>query len=124
MGALLFPLPDNNCTPGEYDSRQVCTQNTRTYLPTADRTKIINEYGFLTWSGTRGELDHRVPVFLGGLTTTKNVWPERGAIPNLKDKLEFSIYRRVCVNHTMRPRTARFIFRGDWTAYYRKYISD
>jgi hypothetical protein len=124
-GAAPYLRPDNQCTPGDYDRlpiTQVCTSKDRPSLPAADRRRILARYGLATWSGADGELDHRVPFFLGGRTNVANIWPERGPIPNVKDRLEFYVYRRVCADHTMRVRTARLIFLGDWVASFQKYF--
>ena len=63
-------------------------------------------YGFTSWSGKTGELDHRIPFFLGGETNVSNLWPETGPIPNRKDALECYVRDRICVKATMRVRTA------------------
>jgi hypothetical protein len=124
-GQAPFLRPDNQCTPGDYDRlsvTQVCTSKTRPTLLAADRRRILARYGLTIWSGADGELDHRVPFFLGGRTDVANIWPERGSIPNTKDRLEFYVYRRVCADHTMRVRTARLIFLSDWTSAYDHYF--
>lgn len=66
---------------------------------------------------------------IGGKSTQVNdnrhapeLWPEAGKLPNVKDKLEFEIYDRVCERGTMTVTTARMIFRGDWTTAYRRYV--
>lgn len=126
-GSAPFTVPDNGCTPGAYAAirkPQVCTPRDRSSLPAEDRRVILRQYDEVGWSGRDGELDHRVPFFLGGLTVEDNVWPERGDIPNPKDRLEFYIYRRVCKSdpRPMRVSTARKIFLRDWRRSYRRYI--
>jgi hypothetical protein len=81
----------------------------------------LTGYGVPNWTGQNGELDPRVPFSFGGTTDRANIWPEAGSIPNTKDKLEFYIHDRVCHDGTMRLRTARAIFLGDWVAAFRKY---
>lgn len=112
------------CTPGAYVSlgrAAACTSKDRPTLKAADRREILRRYGVPDWSGRDGELDHLVPFWLGGKTTPRNIWPEPGAIPNKKDRLEDYTRRRVCVAHSMRVRTARRIFTADWRVYYRRY---
>jgi hypothetical protein len=70
-------------------------------------------YGVPDWDGDDGELDHRIPFFLGGRTDRSNIWPEPGPIPNRKDALERLAYERVCNGH-MRVRRAVRWFRRDW----------
>lgn len=120
-----LPGPDNagRCTPGAFTvltRAQVCDGTDRPSLRAADRREVLGEYGVPGWTGANGEIDHRVPVFLGGRTTPANLWPEPGAIPNRKDRLEFYVYRRVCFGDPapMRVRTARRVFLGLWQAYY------
>jgi hypothetical protein len=124
-GPAPFLRPDNQCTPGAYDHltvTQVCTSKDRPTLPAADRRRILTRYGLAAWAGTDGELDHRVPFFLGGRTNVANLWPERGPIPNTKDRLENYVRRRICIDHTMRVRTARLIFLSDWVTYAQRYL--
>lgn len=120
-----FTLPDNSarCTPGAFvklTRRQVCTPKDRPSTPAAVRREVLGEYGVPNFTGASGEIDHRVPFFLGGLTVAANLWPERGSIPNPKDALENAVRRRVCLGDPvrMRVRTARRIFLGEWTFSY------
>lgn len=127
-----LPAPDDSdeCTPGVFadlTQQDVCDGDSpRTYLSAADRREVLGEYGVPNWSGSDGELDHRVPVFLGGLTEPENVWPERGSIPNAKDRVEYRVYRRVCFADPspMRVRSARRLFLADWRHAYRVWRED
>lgn len=128
-----FTTPDNACTPGAYTvlprfprhpgEPSVCITKDRPSLPVAQRRKLLVEYGVPGWTGRDGELDHRVPVFLGGLTVEDNLWPERGAIPNRKDALEVLVRRRICVDRTMRVRTAVRLFLADWRHAYEALVA-
>jgi hypothetical protein len=120
-----LPGPDNagSCTPGAFTvltRAQACDGTDRPTLRAAVKREVLTEYRVPNWTGADGEIDHRLPVFLGGLTTPANLWPEPGAIPNRKDRLEFYVYRRVCFSDPapMRVRTARRVFLGLWQAYY------
>lgn len=121
LGVPPFTAPDNACTPGAYVQKtraDVCDGDTRRpTLLAAERRAILSRYGLASWSGADGELDHRVPLVLGGVTDRRNVWPERELNgTNPKDRLEFRVYRRVCFGdpHPMRVRTAVRIFLSDW----------
>jgi hypothetical protein len=119
------PGPDPTCTPGSarpLNRRTTCRSKTRPDLPQAVHDRILRDYGVPNWTGQDGELDHRVPFFLGGRTTIRNVWPEPGSIPNTKDRLEFRIYTLVCQDRTMTPRYARRLFLRDWRDAYDRYI--
>jgi hypothetical protein len=110
--------PDDRCTPGAFDQLSkaaVCRHKQRPSLPDAERRRILSQYGFRSWTGRDGELDHRVPFFMGGRTVEDNLWPEAGAIPNEKDKLERRVWERVCVDGTMTVGEGRAVFLGDWT---------
>lgn len=124
-GVAPFFEPDNGCTPGSFVSltrAEVCTPKDRPTLLVATRRRILANYGYVTWTGANGELDHRVPFFLGGRTEAANVWPEPGAIPNIKDHLENYARNRICLWHTMRVRTAVLMFLGNWVPYWQQYI--
>jgi hypothetical protein len=124
LGAGNFTAPDNGCTPGSYDRltrAQVCTPRDRPSLPAADRRAVLGEYGVPGWTGADGELDHRVPVFLGGRTVEDNIWPERGPCRTGRTGSSSRTYRRVCFRdpYPLRVRTARRIFLNDWRVVYR-----
>jgi hypothetical protein len=119
-----FTVADKDCTPGarERMSRtRVCTSKKRPYLPADERRFILASYRVPGWTGEDGELDHRIPFFLGGRTDRRNIWPEPGPIPNRKDALERLAYERVCNGH-MRVRRAVRWFRGDWRVAYRRHL--
>lgn len=126
-----LPGPDNAlaCTPGSFERlsrREVCETKTRPTLSTAERREVVTEYNVPSWSGADGELDHRIPVFLGGRTESENIWPQPGGIPNAKDKVEFRVYRRICFSdpYRMRVRTGRRLFLADWRHAYRSWKED
>jgi hypothetical protein len=124
-GHAPYVTPDNACTGGAYHRltvAQVCTSKDRPYLPVAERRAILTNYGVPGWTGASGEIDHRVPFYLGGTTDRRNLWPQVGSIPNVKDRLENYTRVRVCVRHTMRVRTAIRIFLSDWTQAYDAYF--
>jgi hypothetical protein len=128
-GKAPLTQPDSVCTPGSFvrlTKAQACVSKDRPGLPAADRRRILTNYGIdpAAWSGASGELDHRQPVWSGGLTTVANIWPQRGPLPNAKDALENYTRRRVCTGrpHPMSLRTVHIIFAGSWLAYYRFYV--
>jgi hypothetical protein len=123
-GTAPFLRPDGDCTPGAHAKltpAQVCVHKRRPSLRAAEKRSILASYDVPGFANDDGELDHRVPFFLGGTTDRRNIWPEAGARPNPKDDLEQYVRQRVCVDGTMRVRTARGIFRSDWVAAYRRY---
>lgn len=100
-------------------------QTVRPSLPAAERRAILSNYGVPTFTGATGEVDHRIPLVLGGVTDRRNLWPDvevNGVNP--KDRLEFRIYRRVCFNdpHPMRVTTAVRVFLADWRPAFTYYV--
>ncbi len=106
------PLPDTACTPGEISAlvtqasigSTICQSGwTATVRPPvsvtdAIKTKSAQAYGLS--SSERGELDHDIPLELGGYPGTAgdvgNLWFEVGAIPNPKDAIENTLNHATC----------------------------
>ena len=111
-------LPDQHCTPGGVQStsaKAVCTPgwaSRHRHVTAATRALIYRRYGlrgphpFPEW-----EVDHRVPLELGGSNAITNLWPEHH--PQAKDRLENRLHDRVCAQETTLDRAQR-IFKGDW----------
>jgi hypothetical protein len=64
----------------------------------------------------RYELDHLIPLELGGDNSARNLWPERGRIPNPKDGLENELHNLVCAGSLSLPIAQRAIARNWVTA--------
>lgn len=108
-------LPDAQCTPGDIDTRvtqenlteTICVIGyTKTVRPPTSYTNklkvtLMKAYGF-TDSPKRYELDHLIPLELGGNPTSEaNLWPElyttdRGAYK--KDVVENYLHKAVCMH--------------------------
>jgi hypothetical protein len=102
-------LPDPACTPGSTDPRvtqasiatTICRAGwTATVRPPAsatDRAKHDVAYpAYGIPAGTPSELDHLVPLELGGSNDISNLWPEAGRVPNVKDAVENRLRAEVC----------------------------
>ena len=102
-------LPDPRCTPGSIDpavSRvtirsTICKRGwTTTVRPPEAQTERFKynvaypAYG--TPRSERTELDHLVPLELGGSNDATNLWPEYPPNPNPKDKVENALNHAVC----------------------------
>jgi hypothetical protein len=103
-------LPDPRCTPGSIDP--VVTQQdiysticghvgyTSTIRPPEWQTEhfkydvAYEAYGLA--QDEKSELDHYVPLELGGSNDTDNLWPEVGGYPNAKDAVAGVLNRAVC----------------------------
>ena len=102
-------LPDVRCTPGGIDPAvtqaniysTICTTGyTAKVRPPEAQTEAFKfnaaypAYGIA--SGTETELDHLVPLELGGDNDEANLWPEVPPSPNPKDSVEDALNRAVC----------------------------
>jgi hypothetical protein len=114
-GDVAFALPDPKCTPGAINknitqtniSTTICEYGyTKTIRPPESMTepykyKIMAAYGYSGQSPYKYELDHLVPLELGGASTTSNLWPELDNHPssyylNSKDIVENELHLEVC----------------------------
>lgn len=104
-------LPDPSCTPGSIDLRvtqdninqTICvTGYTKTVRPPTSYTnqlkvQQITAYGYPDTNLRDYEEDHLISLELGGSPTDpKNLWPEPGASPNPKDKIENLCHQKIC----------------------------
>ena len=101
-------LPDPRCTPGSIDpavtqanlSSTICRSGyTKTVRPPESQTEHakwdVVEPAYRV-SDLKGELDHLVPLELGGSNDLSNLWVEAGRIPNPKDRTELALRDAVC----------------------------
>jgi hypothetical protein len=102
-------LPDRRCTPGSVDpdvtqadiGSTICKRGwTKTVRPPESQTQRF-KYGvaypaYGTPGSERTELDHLVPLELGGSNDATNLWPEYPPTPNPKDSVENALNAAVC----------------------------
>ena len=123
-------LPDPNCTPGAVDQRvtqdnidsTICVDGYASSVrPPVSYTeplklKLMEAYGY-TDSASNYELDHLIPLELGGAPSdVKNLWPEsHNTNPNSYDKDGFENYlhEQVCSGN-MALHTAQNEISSDW----------
>lgn len=126
------PLPDRACTPGarfrNATLRQVCRSGyTKTVRNVSEALKdrVYAEYGITAHSRSTYEVDHLVPLELGGSNSIANLFPEV-ATPrpgfHEKDRLENAAHDRVCSRARPLRATQRAIAK-DWTKLYRQLFS-
>jgi hypothetical protein len=102
-------LPDPRCTPGSIDPAVTQADIRSTICKSGYTAKVrpkeaLTEkfkYGIAypaygTPSSERTELDHLVPLELGGSNDATNLWPEYPPTPNPKDKVENALNAAVC----------------------------
>lgn len=124
--AETLPLrPDDRLTPGvvaSSDPAVVCTTGAESYseehrkTPEALKAAVYAAYG-IDHQGREFEIDHRLPLALGGADVKENLWPQQGwRHPSFhdKDRLESKLWRMVCKDRTMPLKTAQAILLGDW----------
>jgi len=119
-------LPDRRCTPGAIDpavtqadiQSTICvTGYADTVRPPETQTEAFKfgqaypAYGLP--SGTPSELDHLVPLELGGANDAANLWPEAGPVPNPKDAVEGALRAAVCDGQVSLAR-AQHAIAQDW----------
>lgn len=122
-------LPDRQCTPGAIDpavtqsniDSTICVSGyTSTVRPPESQTTrakydvLYPAYGIP--QGTYSELDHLIPLELGGANDGANLWPEVGSIPNPKDSVENRLHRLVC-DGAMKLSDAQKAFVTNWERY-------
>ena len=128
-------LPDRGCTPGAINpavtqadlGRTICrsgySASVRPAESITEREKRLSMDAYGDHGSMRGyEYDHLVSLELGGAPNdARNLWPEPGASPNVKDQLENRLHALVC-DGTMSLAAAQRAIAVDWVAAYHRYI--
>jgi hypothetical protein len=134
-GQFPFNNPDLHCTPGALNPavtqatirtticRSGYTSRIRpsTSVTGPEKLASIRAYG-LHGSPRSYEYDHLISLELGGAANdSRNLWPEPGASPNLKDKVENYLHLRVCDGRMSLAR-AQSIVALSWVSFYNQNI--
>ena len=129
-------LPDPVCTPGATDPHvtqttldtTICRSGgyTSTVRPPVSVTSTEKRSALRAYNDTAPintyELDHLVSLELGGSPNSPhNLWPQPGASPNPKDKLETALHNLVCT-HRMPLADAQTAIATDWITTYRQVL--
>jgi hypothetical protein len=126
-------VPDPTLTPGAVrttDAGLICSTGTRE-LRHWDRARddhIMTEYGLPTGPHPDFEIDHLVPLGIGGADDVRNLWPEprRSIEPQwnaeAKDRLEWRLRDLVC-SGALDVATAQRAIAEDWTEAYGRFVS-
>jgi hypothetical protein len=125
-------VPDPALTPGAVrttDTSEICSTGTRQLRHwSRDRDdRIMAEYGLPGGAHPDYEIDHLVPLGVGGADDDRNLWPEprRSVEPvwnaERKDELEWKLRELVC-SGALGVRQAQKAFADDWTEAYRRFV--
>lgn len=120
-------LPDKTCTPGsvfaDATAKEICVSG---YAGKARdvsleaKKKVYANYAiiFPQPTGTY-ELDHLIPLELGGDNAVTNLWPESDSVPGFhgKDLVENYLHHKVC-DDGMDLQTAQQLISTDWISVY------
>jgi hypothetical protein len=99
-------MPDAACTPGDIlptaTKAAICkpgyTQGVRN-VPASEKNQVYAEYGIKSHTPGQYEIDHFVPLELGGSNAIANLWPEAASpTPGFhqKDRVENYLHDQVC----------------------------
>jgi len=149
-------LPNDSVTPGAVDPNvrgtEICVENWTHGSPTPvqggslsyskaarHKPKEVKDQAFTNYgiddprdNGHSFEVDHRVPLSLGGLDAIENLWPESrtagGFNAWVKDRLDLRVWRLVCHPKPGDPhvtlKQAQDAFLGDWTVAYKQFCEE
>jgi hypothetical protein len=122
-------LPDSACTPGAVFSnatqQQICAygyaRSVRN-VPLSEKDQAYAEYGINHHSPGQYEVDHLIPLELGGSNDIANLWPE-AAYPkpgfHEKDKVENYLHDQVC-SGAISLKDAQTQIATNWLAVYNR----
>jgi hypothetical protein len=118
-----FLLPDPHLTPGAVrttDTASLCDPSFRTgpYRKTTAsmKRKVCVEYGANDCPDpAKGEIDHLIPLEIGGLDALENLWWQPAPAYHTKDKVENAMHRLMC-SGSMTAAQAQSCLKRDWVA--------
>ncbi len=123
--------PDRRCSPGAYSSNLttavICSSSFRTStirdVPQTEKFQVEREYGIRPgYYGYTIEIDHIVPLELGGSNAIANLFPEPGsgrANYHVKDRLENELHALVCAG-SLTLRRAQQGIAANWETIYKQ----
>ena len=122
-------LPSSFQTPGNKsraNEAQVCAADFEASVkPIAkwQRDQALERYGKRPEDFT-GELDHLIPVSLGGSNDPDNLWPiptNKDMSPAQKKELDLKLHELVCAK-TVKLKDAQDALKKDWVKAYAQYV--
>jgi hypothetical protein len=129
-------LPDTKCTPGAVmttDLYIICYTSTkdRRNVSSATSNQVYNEYNIIkpvnnTGKNQKYEVDHLIPLELGGSNDIANLFPEAASpTPGFreKDKVENYLHEQVC-SGAISIQEAQYGIAINWLKYYKLLTTD
>jgi hypothetical protein len=125
-------LPDPKLTPGdafEVTVEDLCVPGYARKVrnvPAEMKREVYEEYGVTSHDPGDYEVDHLIPLELGGSNSIKNLWPESHRTSpwnaQVKDRLEGKLHELVCSGQ-IDLKTAQQAIAADWIGAYKIYVS-
>jgi hypothetical protein len=122
-------LPDSACTPGAIFAsatvQEICTSGYSSSVrnvPFSEKDQAYAEYGIYSHYSGQYEVDHLVPLELGGSNDIANLWPEAASpTPGFhqKDEVENYMHDQVC-SGAMSLKEAQNEIATNWLAVYNR----
>ncbi len=128
--ATTIVRPDPNLTPGDAlpaGRSEICASGySKRVRDVSAQTKrdIYAEYGIASHQPGDYEVDHLIPLGIGGSNAKANLWPQpANTMPGAKekDKLEDDLHNRIC-DGRLDVKQAQLEIALDWYASYQKYV--
>jgi hypothetical protein len=125
-------VPDSKLTPGDsfpVTAQDLCvpgyTKKVRN-VPAEMKREVYEEYSVISHGPGDYEVDHLIPLELGGSNSLKNLWPELHRTSpwnaQVKDRLEGKLHKLVCSGQ-LDLKTAQQAIAADWISAYKFYVS-
>jgi hypothetical protein len=125
-------VPDPKLTPGDafpVTVQDLCvpgyTKKVRN-VPAEMKREVYEEYGVTSHGPGDYEVDHLIPLELGGSNSIRNPWPESHRTSpwnaQVKDRLEGKLHELVCSGQ-LDLKTAQLAIAADWIGAYKFYVS-
>lgn len=113
--------------PGAWDTQDlsvICGQATgaRRIVSAQLKARIYARDGQTKVDKICCEIDHIVPLELGGANALSNLWAQQWPDARKKDQLENRMHHLVCVDKTLSIAQAQAEIASDWEAAYLKYL--